>query len=166
MTSEIWAAVGVGVAVGLVAISGLLKLFYWKGTVDTSLSGVKDTLSEIKTDIGKIFDLFMQSGVTSSNSPISLNDLGRTISEELNARKWAEDKTGNLVELLRDEQPYTIQSMCFDFAGEDSNYNPILTTNMQMNAYNHGLDIGQVRRVFGIELRDAVLAKLGLQAPV
>ena len=103
--------------------------------------------------------------MSTTSSPVGLSDLGRTISEELKADKWAENKATALLETLRGKSPYEIQEHCFQFAGTRDNYDPVMITNMQMNAYNHGLIEEQVRRVFGIELRDAVLNKLGLRAP-
>ena len=81
------------------------------------------------------------------------------------APQWAEQKAATLVETLRDKPPYEIQEHCFQFAANGDNYDPAMIPKMQMNAYNHGLIEEHVRKVFGIVLRDAVLAKLGLQAP-
>ena len=146
-------------------LSILVGIGTWIGRMEYFRGSVEDALKDIRTDIGKIFDLFLDSGVASSKNPINLNDLGKTVSDELDAPQWAEQKAATLVETLRDKPPYEIQEYCFQFAANGDNYDPAMIPKMQMNAYNHGLIEEHVRKVFGIVLRDAVLAKLGLQAP-
>ena len=64
----------------------------------------------------------------------------------------------------QNKQPYEIQEFCFKFAN-DEEYDPKMVSKIQASAYNHGVDIDQIKRVLAIELRDALLRKLSLEAP-
>ena len=149
------------VALGTVSI--LVSIGIWIGRMEYFRGTVEKTLVEIRADIGKIFDLLSRASVVSSESPIKLTDLGRTISGELDADKWAEERVARLKDELQGKSPYEIQEYCFEFAKGNTEYDPILVTNMQASAYNHGLELDQVKRVFGVALRDALMKSLGLE---
>ena len=125
-------------------------------------TGVRPILDEIRDDIKKIFNL-LPSQVTSTESPMKLTDLGRAISGELDADKWAEERVARLKDELQGKSPYEIQEFCFEFAKGNTEYDPILVTNMQTSASNHSLEVDHVKRVFGVALRDALMKSLGLE---
>lgn len=158
--------------VGVAAITGIVKLIHWMGGMDRFRSSVEDTLTEIKDSIAKIedriVDIFEKIGpsTTGPGSPISLTDLGRTVSGELDAANWANAKSTELLPQLREKTPYEIQDFCFEYVKHgEFNPSPDLSLRAQNSAYQHGITIDQVFRVFAIELRDAVLAHLKLDAP-
>ena len=147
-------------------LSILVSTGIWIGRMEYFRGTVEKTLVDIKADIGKILDHLLRAPVISSESPIKLTDYGRTISGELDADKWAEERVARFKNELKDKSPYEIQEFCFELAKSNSEYDPILVANMQTSAYNHGLQVDQVKRVFAVELRDALLKNLGLEPTV
>ena len=152
--------------VGGIALLGTVwRLGVWMGSVNEFKTGVRPILDEIRNDIKKILNL-LPSPVTATESPIKLSDLGRTISGELDADKWAEERVARFKNELKDKSPYEIQEFCFELAKGNTEYDPTLVANMQTSAYNHGLQVDQVKRVFAVELRDALLKNLELEPTV
>ena len=150
----------------------LVTIGIWVGSMNTFKGTVGETLTEIKESISKIedriVDIFEKIGpsTTGTNSPISLTDLGRTVSGELDAADWAKVKSTELLPQLRGKSPYEIQDFCFEYVKHGQfDPSPDLYQRAQNSAYQHGLTIDQVFRVFAIELRDIILGKLELDVP-
>ena len=144
----------------------------WKGGVETFKGSVEDTLKEIKESVAKIEDriveIFEKIGpsTTGPGSPIGLTDLGRKVSLELDTSSWAEQKGRQLLPQLRDKTPYEIQDFCFHYVrGPEFNPSPDLMEKAQNSAFEHGITIDQVFRVFAIELRDALFSLTGQSPP-
>lgn len=144
----------------------------WKGGTETFKVSVEDTLKEIKESIAKIEDriveIFEKIGpsTTGPGSPIGLTDLGKTVSGELDASDWATDKGRELLPQFKDKTPYEIQDLCFHYVrGPDFTPSPGLMEKAQSSAFEHGITIDQVFRVFAIELRDALLSLTGQSPP-
>ncbi len=149
---------------GSAVIAAIWKLGQWKGGMDRFGSSLEDTLKTIQSDIKKIFER-LPPPVTSTQSPVKLTDFGRSISNDLDAGKWAEEKAAGLIDGVRNKQPYEIQEFCFKFAN-DEEYDPTMVSKIQTSsAYNHGIDIDQIKRVLAIELRDVFLRVLDLEPP-
>lgn len=153
-----------------VAAGALITIGIWVG----GMNSLKDTVKEIKGSIsrieGHILSIFekLPPQTTSTGSPIRLTDLGRTVSSELGAADWAKDHANGLINEVRGKPPYEIQEFCFEYVtGRGRGFLDSEERWRQVNscAYNHGIETGQVLRVVGIELRDALLELLGLHAP-
>ena len=59
---------------------------------------------------------------------------------------------------------YTIQESSFEYADNAANYSEAEKLAVRRSAFDRGLDEDQVRRVFGIELRDVRLASVSKDA--
>ncbi len=157
-------------AVVIVIGTIICKVGIWAGNVNSDRSSFKEFMEEIRTniksiqeDIKKIFHLIP--AVISSESPLKLTDLGRSISSDVNADKWAAEKAVGLVDKFLDKHPYEIQEFCFEFVEEESNYSPEMISKMKMSSYNHGIEMKHVKRALAVELRDVLLKKLNLDPP-
>ena len=141
------------------AASAMVGIGMWIGKVNTNLSTFNTSLSqfmkEIRADIKKIFER-LPSPTLSGSSPLRLNDLGRSISEKLEGRTWAEQTGPQLVGKMRDKSSYEIQSQCFDFV-EQAELEQSMRKAVLDCAYENGISEDQVLDVLAIELRDTVL---------
>ena len=168
---------GLGVLFG--ALYGALKLF-WKtaqwmkeregaeSAVVESIEKIEQYIGEIQKDIKQIFHR-LPAMATAAGSPITLTDLGRSISDKLNADQWAMGKFREILNEVSDSigmgTPYEIQKRCFEFAQLDANYTSEMIGFMKNDAYQRGIDLNEVKKVFGVELRDTVLRHLNMTAP-
>lgn len=174
--SKIVIALGVigGAIYGICVL--LWKISAWKTGVDNNQTSLQDNadedrtaikgfMKEIRDDIKKIFER-LPIPTTATGSPIKLTELGEEISSNLEADQWAKAKAPELINELEGNQPYQpyeIQVSCFSYADSDTNYEGAMLNAMKMCAFRKGIDLDQVKRVFGVELRDAILKRLGLQ---
>ena len=163
-------------ALGLIGglILTILKIGEWKSrreSTETSLersfksleTTLADFMAEIRTDIKKIFQ--RMEPTVSGESPLRLTDLGKSISETLEAAAWAEKTAKEVADKIPDRQPYIIQAYCFDFVRKSGMIPDELTRKIQESAYNNGIEVARVEDVLAIELRDALLKIYGLEAP-
>ena len=60
-------------------------------------------------------------------------------------------------------EPYQIHSFAKDHVSEQSATDPTLQALIAKGAYDHGIEMENVREVFAIELRDALLRAFGLE---
>ena len=90
------------------------------------------------------------------SSPLSLTELGKTISEHIDAQRIAKELAGVLSEDLQDKSYYDIQEHCTDFITNEFKPSPA-QDKIRESAYEHGVKIEQVKDVIAIELRDAVI---------
>ena len=153
---------------GIAVVGAVWKLAHWKGGVDEFKRGmdgfrsdVREAIQEIRSDIKEILGR-LPSASTIRTSPIELSNLGKAISQEIDAAAWAEKTAHNLLEKVRDKPPFEIQEFCFDYARRQA-FSGDLFTKMRQSVYEHGTTMGNVRDVLAVELRNALL-KLTAQA--
>ena len=151
------------IVVVISAASAMVGIGIWIGKVNTNLSTLNTSLSqfmkEIRDDIKKIFER-LPSPTLSGSSPLRLNELGRSISEKLEGRTWAEETAPQLVGKMRDKSSYEIQSQCFDFV-EQAELEQSMRKAVLDCAYENGISEDQVLDVLAIELRDTALRLTG-----
>lgn len=155
----------------VVTACGLLwRAGRWTGRVDTRLDSLESKLGALESKLdalakelrGKLDKLLERSppqDTAAALSPLRLTNLGESISASLGVSRWAAEKAETLVVQVRsgENSEYDIQELCFEYVRNDSNFDLAMRNAMKAQAYENGLEIDQVRRVFGIELRDAVL---------
>ncbi len=164
-----WAAVitliGGGLAALLLWIGGMRT---WTKKTDQLCEKTENILGDIRDKVNQIIGK-LDSPVVQVKSPLSLTELGENISLELRAKSWAEEKHLEILEHLRGKGPYEIQGFCFDAVRGE--YIPTLPPDfiskemkrkMQDCAFYRGIALNHVQDVLAIELRNAVLKKLGI----
>ena len=120
------------------------------------------TLRDFMTEVKSILVRGAGSAVSQSESPITLTPLGKTVSRETDATKWAQT-TAQAVSDEAGDKAYTIQEYCFRYViGVE--FEPDLREAIGKAAYDHGLAMESVLRVLAIELRDELLKRAGLDA--
>ena len=87
-----------------------------------------------------------------------MTELGRTISNRLNADALVEELAAHLQEKARGKQPYEIQEMSFEFASNEYDPPDDVEALIKACAYDNGLKRQQVLDVLAIVWRDKLLA--------
>ena len=161
MAPAYW-ALGISITVLLVAFAAIFKLGNWYGEVnsdrkryDQVIEDIRRELGEIRKDIKDIFRR-LPPEPTTSTSPIRLSDIGEQISNDIDAKAWAEEMAQNLIGEAKGMTPYRVQELSFDHASSFEPDNALLDR-MQQSSFETGIDLEGVRRVLGVELRDRLL---------
>ena len=140
----------------------------WRRRVDADIANFKTFMLEVREEIRGIRDKIEQilvlqrpSKTVKSGSPLQLTKLDQKVSDEIRARAWARRVAPELDAKVADRDAYEIQEFCFLHSSR-VDVGPEMSHSIRNSADSHGIDETDVRRVLGIELRDTLLAKLGL----
>ena len=153
--------IGVGFTLASVLIGFAFWFGSWKKGVETDISAIKNTTSDINSKLSNLTSLFVSmllDGVLNSKSPRTLSDLGKKISEELGAKQLAESLAPHLVERSKGLSEYDIQNLCNEYVHQEYTPEPDFEEQMKSCAYNYGISIISVLSILAVELRDALLA--------
>ena len=155
--------------VGLAAGGGVFGVGQWVGRVNSDRESFKDFVKEVREKldkveerIGEIFQR-LQTQTTTRSSARRLTDLGKKISESLNAADWALQAVSDIKKFVPDineMEPYDVQELCFRYVNTGVfSPTPEYEKRLKACAYENGIDLAQVRDVLAIELRDYILKK-------
>lgn len=138
----------------------------WYNSVNNDIRLLKDFTKSINTKLDdfmksintKIDEIISRipSDTVSSSSRKNLTEKGETISVELDAKTWAESQSGNLAEKIVGLNAYEIQEMAYSYVME-FRYDGAFNNRMQNSAFEHGVNLHDVKNVLAIELRDCLL---------
>ena len=154
----------VGVVIAM--ITGLIKIGMWVGAVNVDRKSFNSFMEEIRKDIKKIFHLLSTPG-TSHDSPLRLNQFGRSLVRKMNMDDWIEAHLDALIHETENKNSYQIQERCFEYAENEflKHATPDLISKLHDIAFDNGLNMTQLMRIVGIVFRDRVLESRGLTAP-
>lgn len=150
---DIYILTGAGAVVGLAVV--LLKVGAWKGRMDEHRDTVVAFMTEIRADIKKVLGLL--SPTIDAQSPMRLNDLGRKITEAVDAPAWAKRTAADLRERVEGKSPYDIQQFCFDYVNNEFRPDAEQDAVIKDCAFKNGVPVSGVLDVLAIELRDVLL---------
>jgi len=135
----------------------------WRGAVNTDRDSFKEFMREVRSDIKKIL-LKLSDPVTDRSSPIRLTELGRKISNEIDAKSIAKGLLSNALSEVNNESAYDIQEYCFTHLNDcELSLSDTQVDQIKQCAFDNGIETLSVRRVIAIELRDMILSKLSLE---
>ena len=165
--------VWIGAITALVVVGRVVFLIgEWKGNVDNDRRDFKSFMNDIRTELSRIHsridDIFGKLGgpaTVKTESPITLTDLGQTISEKLGAAAWAAEKAPVLAAQVAESGAYDIQTFAFEYVERDSTFDAATNAQIKQCAYENGLRRKQVLDVFAIELRNRLLRLRQLDPP-
>ena len=100
-----------------------------------------------------------------ASSPIRLTALGKEISNAIQAKEWAEELAQRLTNEAAGKSAYEIQDLASRYCAEDLEITNARKISCEAAAFEHGVNLVQVKGVLGIELRDILLARAGLAVP-
>ena len=135
----------------------------WKGKVDTDRRDFKSFMEAIRADLSRIHaridDIFgrLSGGVTEGASPLRLTELGKSVSEMLDAPRWAEDIARTLTHRVEGMLAYDVQEFCRSYVRDEFKPTSEQEARIKECAYEKGLDRSQVLNVLAVELRDVLL---------
>ena len=137
----------------------------------------KEFMQEIRKDIkdlsqtlNQVVGILIRGGasdlslVAEGASPLKLNELGRKISGEINAKDWALTLAKTLNNQVSGMSAYDIQEFCFGYVTEDT-LGKAEVQKVKDVAFNHGVSIYTVLRVMALELRDCLLERENIVLP-
>lgn len=130
--------------------------------IDTSVEKINENISNIKTNVAV---LAAGKSVDISQSPTYLNDLGKSISEEIKGKEWAKSIANRHIKEFENVQPYDVQGFAFRYVQKEFKPSEEMLARMKNSAWENGIPIDLILRVLSLELRDAMLDLLGMEAP-
>ena len=122
-----------------------------------------ESLKQVEEKITNIPERLLSPAVVETNSPIKLSDFGRKISANLSVDRWAADHALRLVNKASGKQEFEIFEMCVKYVADQFDSDLDLNKYSRKGAYEVGTDVEKVKRVYAVELRDALLAHLDPQ---
>ena len=132
--------------------------------VEQFIGEMKEEITQVKEQIGKLIPrisvIEKQVSImetTGSNSPRVLNDLGKKVSQYLNASDWAEEQGKRLFNQVKNKEPYEVETFSFEYVDSLAVTSAEFNADIQRGSYENGTTIGGVKVVYAIELRDALL---------
>ena len=141
----------------LLSVAGLVwKAGDWYGKVNTDRKNFKEFMNRVERKLDSIFRI-LSSKTVDTGSPTTLTDLGRDVSNEIAAKEWATEQAALLVDSARGKTHYEIQNFSFDYVFNHHEPEEKELSRWQESAYQHGLDVSQVKNVLMVELRDALI---------
>ena len=147
---------GILIAILVFVAAEFFTMREWKGEIKEWKKGVDKWKEGVDKKLTEIFQA-LSSKTVSGASPRSLTPLGKAISEQLGAADWAREEAESIFYLLPNRRPYEVQEFASDYV-HGGKFNDIdLVLRMEDCAYNRGINTFEVRDVFAVELRDALL---------
>ncbi len=142
----------------LMALAAVLGIGIWVGRMTEFKSTTTKSLEKILKKIDQIFQRLPPVPV-STGSPLRLTELGRKISDALDASEWLERVAATLREQVCDKSAYEIQQFCFDYVHNTFEPDPTQDAEIKECAYENGIEEKGVLDVLAIELRDKLLGE-------
>ena len=142
-------------------------IFYggrWVGSVNTDRENFKEFMKEVRGKLDSIFRI-VSGDTVGAGSPTQLTDLGKEVSGEIAAKEWATKQANLLASEAHGKQPFEIQDFSFDYVFNRHKPTTEELNSWKQSAYEHGLDVSQVKNVLMVELRDALLETIQQSNP-
>ncbi len=152
------------IVAGIAVISALITIGIWVGWVNSDRDNFKDFMKRVDRKLDSIFRA-LPSKAVDSGSPTQLTKLGREVSGEIQAGEWSKKQAVLLAKELQGKQPYEIQDYSFDYVFNRHEAAEEELALWKESAYQHGLDVSQVKNVLMVELRDALIEILQQPTP-
>jgi len=163
---ENWHYIIAGVAAFIALIVWIAKIGIWVGSTNKSikflekgLNEVREDVHKVQEDIRKIFSRLPQPKTSEPTSPLHLTDVGQEISKHVNAKKWAKENAGKLLDQAKDKEEFEVFAICSKYVEKVLHSDEEFKRNIQAVAYDYGYvsDWEQILMVYRIELRDQIL---------
>ena len=144
----------------------------WKTAVDKDRNTFNDFIKEMRRKIDDILLRLPLPKTLEANSPITLSDLGKKVADEIHVDNWVDEYVEEVRARIGDgPTPYSIQDACFQYTENElmrklaENGPPERKENIEMSAYQNGIEVPSILRVVGVKLRDKILRDLDMEAP-
>jgi len=152
-------------AFGIITL--ILRIGEWKGNVNSDRENFKSFIEKVEKRLEDIADKIsrLSSKTLENNSPVSLTELGKSISQEINASNWAEGIALKFVDDLQGSRAYEIEKFSFScLRGNKAVLSEAMNEKIEICAYEHGLPKTEILDVLAVELRDELLKLLKIDS--
>ena len=142
----------------------------WVATTSYSIRSLRETVAELKKTVieikktvteikGKLDSVLAGSPpqMFQFQSPVRLTSIGRKISSDAGAKKWAGEHVSKLMDDASGKEEFEIFELCVKYVKKQHAGDKSLRKTIASKAYEHGVGEDQIRRIFEIELRDKLL---------
>ena len=126
--------------------------------VETDQKSLWESMKRVEANIAHIPEHLPPPAVVETNSPVRLSNFGMKISANLSVDKWAVEHAACLVDKASGKQEFEIFEMCVEYVAGQFDNDPDLNRYFRKGAYEIGTGVEQVKQVYEVELRDALLA--------
>ena len=148
-----WHLIAFVVAIVLATGRIIYRMSKWEGMVETELKWLRKSIDSIDAKISGILERLPTPKLVETSSPVHLTRFGKKISENLSIRSWAEDHAKRLAR----EASGKIFEICVKYIACLADEDPDFDEKIRKEAYESGVDVDQLRKVYEVELRDAIL---------
>jgi len=136
-----------------------------RAEINTKVKNLKTDMDTVKEDIKSILQQ-LPSPAAKSKSPLTLTEKGQKIAKALDADDVIA-KLAGVIHIPKDASPFNIQDMCQ--TAFFSHWRELFTedeiSKIEDSAYENGVGIYDVLKVYAILMRDHILKKRGLPVP-
>lgn len=142
----------------IAALTFIVRFSIWVGKMNEHRITVHAFMDEIRKDIKDILGRLGPPATTATDSPTTLTDLGRSISQLLGASEWAKHHAAKLAGQASGMPAYDIQQMASRYVKEKYAPDDEMEAKIKQSAYENGIKREQVLDVLAVELRDVLLS--------
>ena len=138
----------------------VLVLFFkgskWFGATNTRLDKLDECIKVIGEDIKKIL-LRLPQMTFVGQSPVRLTEFGEKISAEIKAKEWVFKHALNLKTEIYGSREFEVFEKSLAYVVEQMDKDNEFSQAIRETAYQHGVDLEQIWKIYAIELRDYLL---------
>ena len=109
---------GAYLIIGLAALGAIFGVGKWVGAVNSDRASLKQFMDEVRKDIKEILQR-LPAKVVTGRSPVQLTDLGKRVSECLDASSIVQGLAPKLIDLVAGKPDYEVQEICFSYIEEE-----------------------------------------------
>ena len=135
--------------------------------IQSDIKGIQFEIREMRTDfkemqkaVVNIYKIFPSEKTVEENSPIQLSELGREVSNEIDASNWAQKHALQLISSSRDKEEFEIFDSCVDYVDDKFQSDQSFYKTIRSTAYNRSISNSSILKVFQVELRNHIIKLL------
>ncbi|MCY4101456.1 MAG: hypothetical protein OXF46_11150 [Rhodobacteraceae bacterium] len=138
----------------------------WFRDLREDRNNFKKFIDDVGGKLNSIYDAFVQYGFETNpafgkSSPLTLTDLGKKISKEINGQDFAENEAKKIFEKVKSMSAYEVQEFCLHYIHNDYKPDDDYLSTLKDTAFYNGMSLRGTKDVLAVELRDALLKLAG-----
>ena len=153
------------IVVGLAVVGLVFAAGRWVGHVNSDRASFKEFMKEVREKFDRIVERLPPPPIVSSESPVRLTDRGREISRKYGVEQWVSREVPRLMAGVRGKPDYEIHDQCMAHVRSLFGRDEALRNRMRAAAYESGIEVEQIQKIYAVELRDALLTNLEQPTP-
>ena len=119
---------------------------------------INEKFDKIDERFDKIYFHLVSNSTVSRTSPLSLTELGRQVSEEINGKNWAKRQAERLgAQVLDKTEHFEMHDIASAYVHKEYEPEKDEARDWRRCAYMNGIEVAAVMEVLVVELRDALI---------